>query len=245
MKAYELASRDIKIPLHHTSARFYWEKLFASLPHNHKDIQSLFTQIKDKAYQKDLFKKFVGIFNLETSGFCNRKCSYCPVSFTQRHDKNNLIKQAIFHKFLENLEEVEFSSSISLNLYNEPLLDPYICSHIKDLRKSCPKSFIGFNSNGDFLTTTLLESLQNAGLNRLNITLHTLPNETYDDNKSSQKITRFYRQLGLSVPEIISIPNHSQKSEIRLDSLTLYVNCVNWGEFGSDRGGGITTFEYR
>ncbi|STQ85573.1 hypothetical protein LS73_009120 [Helicobacter muridarum] len=85
----------------------------------------------------------------------------------------------------------------------------------------------------------MLQSLIESSLNRLNITLHTLPNETYNDDKSLKRIKRFYAKLGLQAPDIQVIPNQSCISSMRLDNLNLIVTAMNWGKIGNDRGGEI------
>ncbi|RDU70623.1 radical SAM protein [Helicobacter aurati] len=241
VKEYEILSRSKDVPLHKTAGRFYFEKLLQHFNEGtlQEEILSLFREITDKQYQKQLFQRFVGIVNLETSGFCNRQCVYCPVSLYHRHDKSLVMDKEVFAKIRQNLEYLEFESSISLNGYNEPLLDSCIVSHIRSLRSSCPKSFIGFNSNGDSLRPKLLDELIRSSLNRLNITLHTTPTESYDDTKSLEKIKRFYRKLDLEVPEIQVVPNQSCVSSLQLDSLNLCVNTMNWAKIGNDRGGEI------
>ncbi|STQ85572.1 hypothetical protein LS73_009125 [Helicobacter muridarum] len=130
---YEILSRSNDIPLAKTAGRFFFEKLLSSfeLSSNKEDILALFRDISNKEYQRLLFAKFIGIVNIETSGFCNRKCSYCPVGLHGRHDRSLFMKSEIFNIILENLRLLGFESSISLNGYNEPLLDPNISMHIK------------------------------------------------------------------------------------------------------------------
>ena len=236
MKDYELYFSDDCIPLNKTPGRFYWKKLLNHHLNHFKDIAYLFKSIDDKNLQKQIFKEFVSIFNLETSGFCNRKCLYCPVSTYKRNDKSHLIDSSIFNKLLKNLESLEFNSSICLNYYNEPLLDPHILRHISDLKRAT-NAFIHFNSNGDYLDIELLENLINAGLNRINITLHTKPNEIYCDDISLEKINRFYKKLDISISQISINPSHSITTEYKIDNFILQVNTINWSDIGSDRGG--------
>ncbi len=238
MEDYKLYSKNKDIPLYKTAGLFYWDKFFDYGHKNIQDILYLFKNMDDKSLQKRIFKQFVGIFNLETSGFCNRVCSYCPVSIYRRNDKTKVIDSYIFNKIIKNLEYLEFNSSICLNYYNEPLLDPHIIERVKEI-KIATNGFIHFNSNGDYLNIDILESLIDAGLNKINITLHTLPNEFYSDEQSLEKIKKFYNKLNLAMPQYTINSQSSITTEIKINSFILCVNTVNWSKIGNDRGGTI------
>lgn len=186
--------------------------------------------------QKELFSKYVKIINLETFSYCNRKCSYCPVSFLSSKNNSHLDKK-VFISIIEDLKSINYSNKISLNLYNEPLSDESIFDTIQYIHQKLPKAFIFFNSNGDYVTLDKLELLSKIGLNALNITLHTQPNKTYDDNDSDTAIKNFYTKIGKDY-KIDSIKeNEYIKTSFKVGNLLISVTTTNYDSYGESRAG--------
>ena len=73
--------------------------------------------------KKVLFKRHVEVVNLELSYECNRKCDYYPVSFSDRQNTQSYMDKDLIEKICIELSEIRYDNRISLNLYNEPLLD--------------------------------------------------------------------------------------------------------------------------
>lgn len=235
MKSYELDSRDIKIELNKTAGRFYFEKFNASS--NRELYRELFNGSSDIKIAREVFKKFVCIINLETNAYCNRTCSYCPISLIDRKDRDKKMSDFIFNKIFDELESIAYSSSISLNLYNEPLSDDSIFNKIRFIKQKCKDSFLRFNSNGDFLTKEMLEELESSGLDSINITLHTTKEDSYNDAQSIKKLDRFYSRLNLAKPQYTISPNVAINSSYKFKNLLLLINTANYDVYGTDRGG--------
>jgi radical SAM protein with 4Fe4S-binding SPASM domain len=105
---------------------------------------------------------------IETTSWCNRKCSYCPSGKYKRKNKR-LDLPSILNVF-KQLGAIRFNGTIYIHLFNEPLFDkrlPYIIDYA---RKKCPESRIFISSNGDRLTTHLMKLLIEAGLDLLYVT---------------------------------------------------------------------------
>lgn len=246
IKKYELDSRNSNIPLNKTAGRFYFEKFINEFKQDKIYYKKLFgySEITDND-KKEIFKKFVCIVNLETNSYCNRSCEYCPLSIFDRKNKTPKkyplevsINNELFSKILEELQEINYQSTISLNLYNEPLSDIYLFKRVEEIKQKLPKVFLRFNSNGDLLDYKSLQTLSKSGLDSINITLHTLKNEIYDDEKSRLKIEHFYKKLRLNPPHLEINQNKNITSSLYVNSLLLIVNTSNWSIFGNDRGGG-------
>jgi hypothetical protein len=125
--------------------------------------------------RKALFKTAVEIINLETSYQCNRKCDYCPVSGSTRQTAQSFMSLDLIKKIASELAEIRYENRISLNLYNEPLLDVELEAKISILRDYLPWATISLNSNGDKLRLARLKKLSDAGLNHICVTLHPKP----------------------------------------------------------------------
>lgn len=212
---------------------YEWENLLGG-----KIDESLFKSDISYIESKNIFKKYVKIINLETFSYCNRYCSYCPVSLLD-NKQNTYLKDSHFDLIIKNLKEINYSNTLSLNLYNEPLSDKSIYNTISNLRKALPKANLFFNSNGDYLTTNLLNKLSDTGLNSIHITLHTLPNETYSDERSLVKIEKFYNKLKIDYKINTQKENQYIRTSFKFKNLLISVETNNYDDFGESRAGSM------
>ena len=159
--------------------------------------------------KKVLFKQNVEIVNLETSYVCNRKCDYCSVAGSDRHIAVNSSKQldrdiiddqlpnSITDQIARQLSDIRYENRLSLNLYNEPLLDPHLEKQIETLRGACPYSHIAFNSNGDFVNAERLQALSAAGLDAICITLHPRPHKKVTESEIERRLIAIFKRLDI------------------------------------------------
>jgi radical SAM protein with 4Fe4S-binding SPASM domain len=178
-------------------------------------------------FKEDTF----GIINIETTTYCNLRCKFCPNSKYERGLLKNkkLMEEGLFKKIINELSENNFSGTISLQLYGEPLSDERVPEFIKYIREKCPNSWITINSNGFFLTIELYEKLLESGSDNLLITQYTnviqpnykIVSEYLKDKPEKNKIT--YRILDGSVG---SDAIYNRGGEIKLDRLPDLPSCV-------------------
>ncbi len=113
---------------------------------------------------------------LETSGSCNRKCHYCPVSLNQRTGE---MPRELFEKVIEDLATIGFTRTISFHFYNEPLLDERLPDLVSYARRRLPDCVMDIFTNGDYLTPTWIESLLGAGIQVIRVSLHSRNSERH------------------------------------------------------------------
>ncbi|MDM8563182.1 SPASM domain-containing protein [Candidatus Marithioploca araucensis] len=226
------------IKLNKISTRYYWEH-FLLVPDNL--LKPLFYPIAlDIDEQSALFNKFVCIVNIETSSYCNRKCSYCPVSLDDSRKNQLYMTDELFNKILDELESINYSSTIVFNLYNEPLADKNIFLRIKQARKSLPYSFLMFNSNGDYIDSSSLNTLSEMGLNALFVTLHPPINKAYQLDDRLTDFQKLFKKIGRDISQAeISAPleNGHIESNIDWNGMKLRVMANNWLKYGNSRAG--------
>ena len=116
-----------------------------------------------KLYGRPLFS----LISIETTNFCNRGCSFCPVG-VDRKEVSHLSGSLIQRVFLQ-LSELGYEERLCFNWYNEPLADAGLSTYIRWAREACPKSWIYFNTNGDLLTPKLLDELVEAGVSLIQV----------------------------------------------------------------------------
>jgi|TARA_Y100000310_G_scaffold71534_1_gene67382 radical SAM protein with 4Fe4S-binding SPASM domain len=70
----------------------------------------------------------------------------------------------IFDKILADLKDIDFKGGIHPYLMGEPLTDVKIAEKVKKIRSIFPENVIYLSTNGDYLTTELIENLIDAGI---------------------------------------------------------------------------------
>lgn len=204
-----------------------------------KDKDSEILLSSEMTYSKEqlnqVFCKFVNVIYMELSSYCNRKCVYCPIATQPREQRE--MSDDIFDTIISELVEIDFRNTISISLYNEPLADERLVDKIKIIHKQLPYCYIRFNSNGDYLTRELLDELSEAGCKELQITMHFVPDEKYDDLLAKKKIESFFKRLDLDY-EIKSFKaHHNFTIDLIYRNIRLLVLTNNWEEDGNSRGG--------
>ncbi len=203
-----------------------------------KDIPpDLFVAQSGRDASKRLFKRYVTDVSLELFDYCNRQCSYCPVSLVDRMSDINLISPGHFQKIVDDLNEINFDHHICLNLYNEPLADPFLFTAIERLRDAVPKASLWFNSNGDYADAEVLDRLADAGLKRLVVTLHVEKTKTYDDLQQLSRYTQFAARTGVNLTFERYKPGHAITASGRHRGIAIRVKSANYAGMGENRGG--------
>jgi len=117
---------------------------------------------------------FPFIVEIETITTCNRRCSYCPNSVTERSLPKNekLMSTKLYYKIINELAEVNYDGRISPHFYGEPLLDKRLVDLMRYTRKKLPRCEISIFTNGDPLSIKKYNSLKEAGVSKLVISQH-------------------------------------------------------------------------
>lgn len=211
----------------YVSQREFWYYYF-----KHRDSEAL---LRGGQSLKRIFCEFVNVVYLELSSYCNRQCSYCPVSVYPRAQRD--MGEDIFKKIMDELVEIDYRNTVSVSLYNEPLADARLAEKIRQIHKNLPYCYVRFNSNGDYMTMETLDELNEAGCREIQVTLHFAPNETYNDEIAEEKIDGFFRRLGMDY----EVKHRKQGHNITIDriykNIRLLVLTNNWEEDGNSRGG--------
>jgi len=202
-------------------------------------LKSLTSDIGDKD-KKALFKVAVEIINLETSYQCNRKCDYCPVSNSTRQTTQSSMSLDLIEKISIQLAEIRYGNLITLNLYNEPLLDLELEKKIKIIRSYLPWATIALNSNGDKLKKARLKQLSNSGLNYICVTLHPQP---YKSDSPSMLNNRIKKMIEKNAEDSnLSFNLDDGNVEFFTHGLRVKIQWPDWRSIGTDRGGQIENY---
>ena len=124
-------------------------------------------------------------FNLV--GLCNRRCDFCPWSdpeWRSSHVPNVAGNDDVLHLPIEvyegvmkDLNKVGFKGGIIYSGFSEPFLYKHLEEVIKISKEQCPQSQIEVITNGDFLTIDKLNTVVEAGLTRLDVSVYDGPDK--------------------------------------------------------------------
>ena len=155
-------------------------------------------------YQKKIaFRSAVRLIDLETSSQCNRRCEYCANTThdeaRDRFSKNMFMTDAMFNSIIDRLEEIDFVGRIAFHNLNEPLMFiDELVDRISFARKKLPNAVLMVYTNGDYLTKAVLQRLETAGINALEVTVHLQRGLSYTESRILTRIFNKTNELGLS-----------------------------------------------
>lgn len=201
----------------------------------------LTTFYNDDQIKKNIFKKNVKLIEIGIFSFCNRKCWFCPNSIVDRFSSNIELDENLFIKILKELQEIDYSETISLYRYNEPLYDKkLLLKRIKQTREYLPKANIKLNTNGDYLSLEYLKELENHGINKLYITYYYNGNNKnikFDlENTIKPGMFKLINKLGLDYSEYLK-SDYEYYIYIHYKSMYIEYRALDMEKIASDRGG--------
>lgn len=203
----------------------------------------LTTQYNNYEIMKNIFKENVKLVEIGISSFCNRKCWFCPNSIVDRFSQNIELDENLFIKILEELKEIDYSNSLYLHRYNEPLYNKWLLlKRIRQAREYLPKAIISINTNGDYLTLDYLNDLNEVGVNMMYISYYYNGNDKnieFDlENIIKPGMLKLINKLGIEYSEYIKNDNEYYVF-MKYKSLNIEYKVSNYGKIGIDRGGVI------
>lgn len=152
---------------------------------------------------------------IETTTHCNRACLYCPNSIFDRGQKKNekLMKEELFRKIIDDLAEMGYRGGIYPYFYGEPLLDNRLVDFMGYAHKRLPQARLAVNTNGDFLTSQILDKLYFAGVRSFWITLH---GNIQEGEKRVKELIRHVKATGKKITILCQIMNGNTALSTRI-----------------------------
>jgi len=108
--------------------------------------------------------------DIETTSFCNLKCSYCPNANIDRG--RHFMEEKLFRKIIDELAEINFKGRVSPHFYGEPLCDDRLPELLTYARQKLPQADIVIHTNGILLTKEKFDQLKLTGISGLVVTCH-------------------------------------------------------------------------
>ncbi len=124
-----------------------------------------------------LIDRGTNIIEVKPMTGCNLSCNFCSVSEGINNKRDILVEEEYLIKEFKKLASIK-ENPVEANIgpQGEPLLYPKIIELIRDLKKN-GASIVSINTNGTILNEKMIDEMAEAGLDRINLSLHTLNQE--------------------------------------------------------------------
>lgn len=118
-------------------------------------------------------------FNL--ANYCNRNCSFCP---SKPKNEKLFLDKNTYIKVINDIYSVDpkYSGVICYSGFSESLLYPDLISIISITKNILKYSKIELMTNGDYLNSSILKNIFEAGLDVLNISVYSQNDENHIKN---------------------------------------------------------------
>src|SRR3989338_5362142 len=169
--------------------------------------------------QFGIIDRRTNLIQIRPTTCCNLKCKFCstsagihPVEYEVNPDYLiNWIKQIIKIKECNEIEA-------NIDSVGEPTAYPNLIELIEGLKKIPEIKLISMQTNGTLLTKEKIKSLEKAGLNRINLSIHSL-NKTLAKELAD---VNFY-----DIKKIIKIAKFIKETKIELNLTPVYIPKIN------------------
>lgn len=128
---------------------------------------SYFFRLKNIFVDTDKLKQV----DIETTAFCNRKCTFCPKYYDESSPKE--MSNELFYKILNYLEGMSFKGRVQLSNYGEPLMDNRLLGFVKYVKNGLNVQML-FYTNGDMLTPEMAQEFLVNGVGSIIVSQHDL-----------------------------------------------------------------------
>lgn len=117
------------------------------------------------------------LIEIETTNYCNFKCSYCPVKFYPYIDKITMDMK----KFTTILNQVKKAGvkNVTFNFFNEPTIDPFFEYRLREVKKY--NLVLTLHTNGSNLSERIIRLLieYKSNINMIRINIPSLNSDIY------------------------------------------------------------------
>lgn len=131
---------------------------------------------------------------VETSRYCNRRCSWCPNGEHPIRRRQELLDWALFAGLLRELSELGYAGWLAFHNSYEPLLNPRLFEELDAVQAMLPAARPAIFTNGDVLTADRLSELVVRGVRYVRVTRY--PHRA-DTPPSSGSINLWVSRAGL------------------------------------------------
>lgn len=162
---------------------------------------------------------------VQTINRCNGHCVMCPYSDTAARDNTRVMSEALYIRILEQLRDSGSLLWLSPTLANEPLLDDSLSLRLTQARRILPRHVkLMLVTNGSLLTPARAAELIDAGINRIDVSIDALTEDTY-------RRVRPGLDFGVVVRNAENLLSMRSRCGVRIRFLRLKANAAEEHEF--------------
>lgn len=136
---------------------------------------------------------------IDVCSACNMKCEFCFHSDLESIKRNNIefgiMSYETFTKVIDNIKATAEVKIKKLRLFKigEPLLNPDLAKMIRYAKDAEIAENIEITTNGTLLTPRLADSIINAGLDILNVSVNAIDEASYRTKVRGGELRGFYK----------------------------------------------------
>lgn len=166
-------------------------------------------------WRKDKGDLFPAVLQVQTINRCNAACGFCPYPYTVHLQERRVMDDALFSKIVDECASADELSDFVPMSKNEPLLDVKMEKRVAEFKaKARPHQMVELVTNGSALTPTRAQSLMDAGVDLLTVSINASNEKTYQDV-----------MIGLSWPQVMR--NLESLSQMSLAKINVYLRFVS------------------
>ncbi|MCX6820762.1 MAG: radical SAM protein [Candidatus Aenigmarchaeota archaeon] len=174
------------------------------------------------------------IITIEPYNLCNLRCVMCPYSKMTR--PKEMMDMGLFKKIVAEAAGLGFTT-VTLQMYSEPLLDPHLIERIKLVKTMGMK--VGFFTNATLLDEKMADALLDSGLDWIKFSVDAGSKEDYDKiriggdwERVKKNIISFYekrKSRGMAAPKITVFMIKQPSNERNISAHKTF-----WSEWSDD-----------
>ena len=205
--------------------------------YKHLYFSKLFKCQNNKNIQRKIFQYNIGLVEIETHSYCNRRCWFCPNSIIDRHSQNIELDEKLYLKIINELSEIDYSDHINFHRFNEPLSNKeLILKRIRQAKEKLPNAKLGIFTNGDYLTTEYLNGLSEVGISYIVMSYYLKDSEEFDIDQLKINMQKNIDKFNFKVENFNILSEHYIAYDLTYKNISIYYKAMDFSKTGSDRG---------
>lgn len=152
---------------------------------SNNNLLKIESTLKDHSFPKQIV--------IETTAFCNQRCSHCGHKTMKRKKGNMEIK--LYKKIIDEISQVDPSTEVWMTFYGEALLLRYKLYYMIKYAKDKGLTNVVLNSNAGLLDDENADLLIESGLDRFIISIDGFSKETYEKIRVGGTFEQTYQNV--------------------------------------------------
>ena len=172
---------------------------------------------------------FIGILDrgssllqVRATTVCNMNCKFCSTDggpFSEFHKTHFIVEPKYLLEELRKISEFKgYNLHYNIDSVGEPTSYPYLIELIDGIRKIKDVVKISMQTNGTLLDKKLIDNLEKAGLNRLNVSVHSL---------DSLKAKMLFGSENYNLDKVVEILKYIKNTKIELWITPVWIPNIN------------------